>query len=103
MIFQVIFLLPGENPASGIARAYIALKIGGYASLLGISFLENTRSVRPSTLLIIFLGASIVSDLLRVRALFIFPHNQVFGRLLFAGFFTKNMIFALEIINYSDL
>lgn len=101
--FQVTLLLLSGIPVSGITRAYISLKIGGYTFLLGISFIEHMRSVRPSTLLIVYLGASIASDLLRVRVLFIFPHTHVFGRVLPASFFTRTMIFALEIIEKRSL
>ncbi|OBT74156.1 hypothetical protein VF21_06257 [Pseudogymnoascus sp. 05NY08] len=68
-----------------------------YGILIYVSYLENTRSVRPSTLLSIYVGVSVLLDAARVRTLFFIPGNEVVARLFLAGFSIKILIFILEV------
>jgi ATP-binding cassette subfamily C (CFTR/MRP) protein 1 len=68
-----------------------------YGILLSVSYLEHTCSVRPSTLLSVYLGTSILLDAARVRTLFFISGNEVVARLFLAGFSVKILIFVLEV------
>jgi hypothetical protein len=69
----------------------------GYCILLAVSYLEHILSVRPSTLLSLYLGTSILLDLPRVRTLFFISERQIVAQLFLANFFIKILLFALEI------
>ncbi|OAA75466.1 ABC transporter, transmembrane region, type 1 [Akanthomyces lecanii RCEF 1005] len=64
---------------------------------LYLSYLEHTRSVRPSTLLTLYLGLSTLLDLARVRTLFYLQSADDLAAVFLAGFCVKVVIFALEL------
>lgn len=72
-------------------------EIAVYGVLLFVSCLEHTRSVRPSTLLSVYLGTSILLDSARVRTLFFIAENETVARLFLSGFAIKILIFILEV------
>ncbi|POR38791.1 Canalicular multispecific organic anion transporter 2 [Tolypocladium paradoxum] len=77
--------------------ACIALTIAGYSILSVVSYLEHVRSVRPSSLLSVYLGVSILLDLARVRTLFFVPESRTVAAVLLASFCTKILVFTLEV------
>ncbi|KAM3556787.1 hypothetical protein ARSEF4850_005364 [Beauveria asiatica] len=64
---------------------------------LYLSYLEHTRSVRPSTLLTLYLGLSTLLDLARVRILFYLQSTNHLAAVFLAGFCGKAVMFALEL------
>ncbi|TQV93497.1 ABC multidrug transporter [Cordyceps javanica] len=65
--------------------------------LLYLSYLEHTRSVRPSTLLTLYLGLSTLLDLARVRTLFYLQSADHLAAVFVAGFSVKVVLFVLEL------
>lgn len=84
-------------PGTRLTIVCSALTTVGYGVLLVVSYLEHARSVRPSTLLSVYLGISILLDTARVRTLFFIPDSQIFASLVLAGFLVKILIFGLEV------
>lgn len=100
VIIQVALLALSATrgiPKTRLTLACHALTIVGYGILLAVSYLEHLRSVRPSTLLSVYLGTSILLDTPRIRTLFFIPDSQTIARLFLAGFLVKILIFALEV------
>ncbi|KAM3435751.1 hypothetical protein NHJ13734_005395 [Beauveria thailandica] len=64
---------------------------------LYLSYLKHTRSVRPSTLLTLYLGLSTLLDLARVRTLFYLQSANHLAAVFLAGFCVKVVMFALEL------
>ncbi len=62
-----------------------------------LSYLEHTRSVRPSTLLTLYWGLSTLLDLARVRTLFYLQSAHHLAAVFLAGFCVKLVIFILEL------
>ena len=62
-----------------------------------MSFLEHLRSVRPSSLLCVYLGVSTVLDIARVRTLFFLPDSQTVAAVFLASFCVKILVFTLEV------
>lgn len=74
-------------------------------SLLAIylSHLEHLRSLRPSTILCLFLGTSSLLDLARMRTLSFMPHNRPVTILFAVGWLGKVIILILESIEKRSL
>ncbi|OBT64152.1 hypothetical protein VE03_06254 [Pseudogymnoascus sp. 23342-1-I1] len=86
-----------EIPRTRLTLWCYASTIVVYGILLSVSYLEHLRSVRPSTLLSVYLGTSILLDTARARTLFFIPENETVARLFLAGFTDKILIFILEV------
>jgi hypothetical protein len=86
-----------DIPKTRLTIACFVLTTVGYGIFLVVLYLEHIRSVRPSTLLSVYLGISILLDTARVRTLFFIPDSQTFARLFLASFIVKIIIFALEV------
>jgi hypothetical protein len=86
-----------EVPKTSLTIACIIITIIGYLVLFSVSYLEHTRSVRPSTLLSVYFGLSLLLDLARVRTLFFIPESHTVAPLFLAGFFIKLVLLLLEI------
>ncbi|KAH8659923.1 ABC transporter [Xylariales sp. PMI_506] len=74
----------------------LGMTIGGYLFLSIVSYREHTYSVRPSTLLSVYLGASLILDLARVRTLFLIPDSLNLACIYFTSFVVKALLFVLE-------
>lgn len=61
-----------------------------------LSHLEHIRSLRPSTILCLFLSASLIFDLPRLRTLSFLPHNGTITTVFAVGLITKAVILVLE-------
>lgn len=84
-------------PKSRLTIACNALTIFGYCTLLVLSYLEHTRSLRPSNVLCVYFVISIPLDLPRIRTLFFLPGSQTVARFFLASFVIKVLLFALEV------
>ncbi|KAJ6119541.1 P-loop containing nucleoside triphosphate hydrolase protein [Penicillium sp. IBT 18751x] len=68
-----------------------------------LSHLEHLRSLRPSTVLCLFLGTSSLLDLARMRTLSFVPHNRPVTILFAVGWLCKVIILILESIEKRSL
>lgn len=68
----------------------------GYSMLSVLSYFEHKRSIRPSTMLIVYLALSLLLDLARVRTLFFIPLYQTIARIFLVTFLTKIFLLVLE-------
>lgn len=86
-----------EIPRTRLSLWCYASTIAVYGILLSVSYLEHLRSVRPSTLLSVYLGTSLLLDAARARTLFFIQENETVARIFLAGFTGKILIFILEV------
>ncbi|QLI72089.1 ABC multidrug transporter B [Metarhizium brunneum] len=84
-------------PSTKTTLATVSLTIAGFILFANLSYLEHTRSLRPSTPITIYLGISILLDLARVRTLFFIPGSQSVAKVNLASFCVKLIIFLLEL------
>lgn len=98
-IHTIILILSTVHriPRTRLTLLCHALTIVVFGILLSVSYLEHDCSVRPSTLLAVYLGTSILLDIARVRTLFFIPGNQGIARLVLAGLIVKILIFLSEV------
>jgi ATP-binding cassette subfamily C (CFTR/MRP) protein 1 len=92
-----------DTPETRITLATTAITIAGVTLLLYVSYLEHARSVRPSTLITLYLGLSSVFDLARLRTLFFIPGSQAVAKIFLAAYFVKLAIFSLELTEKRSL
>ncbi|KAM3447999.1 hypothetical protein MY3296_008205 [Beauveria thailandica] len=100
IVLQILLLALWAQPhAPKTASTLAALSVTLVTSLffLYLSYLEHTRSVRPSTLLTLYLGLSTLLDLARVRTLFYLQSANHLAAVFLAGFCVKVVMFALEL------
>lgn len=64
--------------------------------LLYLSHLEHIRSLRPSSILVLFFGFTIIFDLARLRTLHFIPQNQPVTFLFATSLIDKVVILVLE-------
>ena len=74
-----------------------ALLFAGFVALCYLSHLEHLYSPRPSTLLNIYLGLSVLLDLARTRTLWFLPNSHVVASIWSTSFAIKVVILSLEI------
>ncbi|EJP64343.1 ABC transporter [Beauveria bassiana ARSEF 2860] len=100
IVLQILLLALWAQPhAPKTVSTLAALSVTLVTSLffLYLSYLEHTRSVRPSTLLTLYLGLSTLLDLARVRTLFYLQSANHLAAVFLAGFCVKVVMFALEL------
>ncbi|OAA72237.1 ABC transporter, transmembrane region, type 1 [Cordyceps fumosorosea ARSEF 2679] len=100
VILQIVLLALWAQPnAPKTTSTLAALSVTLVTSLffLYLSYLEHTRSVRPSTLLTLYLGLSTLFDLARVRTLLYLQSADHLAAVFLAGFCVKVVIFLLEL------
>lgn len=68
----------------------------GFVLLAYVSYLDHARSLRPSNLLTVYLGISLLLDIARVRTLF-YQTTPTIAGIYVASFVTKAGLFALEL------
>ncbi|KAM3556796.1 hypothetical protein ARSEF4850_005373 [Beauveria asiatica] len=100
IVLQILLLALWAQPhapktASTLAALSVTLVTSRF--FLYLSYLEHTRSVRPSTLLTLYLGLSTLLDLARVRILFYLQSTNHLAAVFLAGFCGKAVMFALEL------
>ncbi|KAJ3495648.1 hypothetical protein NLG97_g3239 [Lecanicillium saksenae] len=84
-------------PKTMSTLAAVSVTLATSIFLLYVSYLEHTRSVRPSTLLTLYLGFSTLLDLARVRTLFYLESADKLAAIFLTGFCVKVVVFALEL------
>lgn len=84
-------------PKTMSTLAALSVTLVTFIFFLYLSYLEHTRSVRPSTLLTLYLGLSTLLDLARVRTLFYLQSADDLAAVFLASFCVKVVIFALEL------
>ncbi|KAM5429329.1 hypothetical protein McanCB56680_000032 [Microsporum canis] len=92
-----------QAPKTRLTLACAALTVVGYCILAAVSYLEHVRSVRPSTLLNIYLGVSTLLDLARTRTLFFIQGSRTIAVIFLVGFIIKILCFVLEVIEKRHL
>ena len=68
-----------------------------------LSYWEHTRSLKPSTLLTLYLGLSTLLDLAPVRTLFFFAARPTIAWIFLASYCVKTITLALELIEKRKL
>ncbi|KAH8672363.1 P-loop containing nucleoside triphosphate hydrolase protein [Ilyonectria robusta] len=96
-ISLLVVWLVHDITTTRLTIASIVMTIVGYTLLTITSYLNHLRSIRPSTMLCVYLGTSSLLDLARVRTLFIIPESQTVAPIFLAGFLTKLLMFSLEL------
>ena len=100
MLLQVALLVIETTFKTSVTRATAsasALGIAGTVILLITSHLEHGRSVRTSTVLVLYLSYSCVADALRVRTLWSMPENAIAAAVHTALPVVKAILLALEL------
>lgn len=82
-----------KTPVSIAGTAVIAVT---FLFFLYASHLEHSRSLRPSTMLSLYLGLSLVFDVLRVRTLWLSSSSPIIASLLSASVGLKAVMLVLE-------
>ncbi|KAF3480026.1 ABC transporter [Arthroderma uncinatum] len=96
-IVLLVLYAPQGAPKTRLTLACIALTIAGYFVLAAVSYIEHIRSVRPSTLLIVYLGVSLLLDLARTRTLFFIQGSYTIASVFLASYLVKTLSFILEV------
>ena len=86
-----------EIPKTKATVATTVLTLICFLSFLYLSHLEHIRSVRPSTLLNVYLGTSLLLDVARLRTLWYMNVSGVVASLFAASFATKAVVLLLEL------
>ncbi|UJO17086.1 ABC multidrug transporter B [Fulvia fulva] len=79
-----------------LSLACVSLTTAAYAFFALVSYVEHKRSVRPSTMLILYLGVTLILDLARTRTLFFTAQGLAAARVNLAALIVKLGIFVLE-------
>ncbi|KAF9890446.1 hypothetical protein FE257_005851 [Aspergillus nanangensis] len=75
----ILIVVPGLNvPKTRATIATAALSAAASISLIGLSYLQHSRSPRPSTLLTLFLALSVALDAIRARTIWAVQPKLIF-------------------------
>ncbi|PFH57820.1 hypothetical protein XA68_14537 [Ophiocordyceps unilateralis] len=99
VILQVALLglwVARGTPQTRLTVACLVLTIVGYVALSLTSYMEHLRSVRPSSMLSLYLSISLLVDMARVRTLFFMPDSRTLAGILLASLLLKVLLFCLE-------
>lgn len=103
---QVVLLSFWAQPHVARTRATLAttgLSLATFVPFMWLSYWEHKRSLRPSTLLTLYLGLSTLLDLARVRTLFFFAAGHNIASVFLASYCVKIFILGLELIEKRKL
>ncbi|KAK9443505.1 ABC transporter [Metarhizium brunneum] len=96
---QVAMLALWTQPNTPTTRLTIPLRaiiIASFIWFVYVSYLEHVRSVRPSTILCIYLGISCLLDMACARTVFFIPGYHIVAPIHLASYFVKLVLLALE-------
>lgn len=96
---QFILLILWSQPSTPRTRATVPTAIAVVVVsllLLCLSHLEHLRSPRPSTIICLFLGFTLLFDLVRLRTLSFLQHNRTVTTTFAVGWLVKTIVLALE-------
>ncbi|KAG5917423.1 hypothetical protein E4U61_002737 [Claviceps capensis] len=102
----IILLSLRAEPSTPTTRLTIPATLTVIASfiwLLYVSYLEHVRSVRPSTILCLYLGISCLLDLASSRTSFFIPGYDVVAPIQLSSYFVKLVILATEVVEKRKL
>ncbi|KAG6087196.1 hypothetical protein E4U15_008222 [Claviceps sp. LM218 group G6] len=106
IVLQIILLALRAKPTTPTTRLTIPVTLTVVASfiwLLYVSYLEHVRSVRPSTILCLYLGISSLLDLASSRTSFFIPGYDVVAPIHLSSYFVKLVILGTEVIEKRKL
>ncbi|KAG6092442.1 hypothetical protein E4U30_005419 [Claviceps sp. LM220 group G6] len=106
IVLQIILLALRAKPTTPTTRLTIPVTLTVIASfiwLLYVSYLEHVRSVRPSTILCLYLGISSLLDLASSRTSFFIPGYDVVAPIHLSSYFVKLVILGTEVIEKRKL
>ena len=88
-----------ETPTTDFTIPTVAVTVAGYVWLSFISYQEHTKSLRPPSKLLLYLGLSCLLDLARVRTLFFVNEHRyrTIAAVNLASYIVKFVLFALEL------
>jgi ATP-binding cassette subfamily C (CFTR/MRP) protein 1 len=86
----------GSTPKTAVSIASTAVIAVAFLFFLYASHLEHTRSLRPSTILSLYLGLSLVFDVIRVRTLWLSSSSPIIASLYIACVGLKAVVLVLE-------
>lgn len=98
----LVALWAKEGAKTRATLAAVALSLAAFVVLAWLSYWEHQRSLRPSTLLTVFLGLSTLLDLARTRTLFYFAGHTI-ASVSLAGYCVKVVLFGLELLEKRPL
>lgn len=99
-LLQTVLLVLNASLRVSLTRATIAaycLGIAGSLVLLVLSHLEHWRSIRASTLLLLYLAYSMVADGMRARTLWGMPHTHAVAAVLTTCCVCKLLLLCIEL------
>ncbi|KAG6028095.1 hypothetical protein E4U19_001674 [Claviceps sp. Clav32 group G5] len=106
IVLQIVLLALRAKPDTPTTRLTIPATLTVIASftwLLYVSYLEHVRSVRPSTILCLYLGISSLLDLASSRTSFFIPGYDVVAPIHLSSYFVKLVILATEVVEKQKL
>lgn len=83
--------------------ATFALTVASGVIFACLSYLEHRRSLRPSTLLVLYLCISVLCDAVHVRTTYLLPDSNVEFALALASLLVKLVILVLELTEKDSL
>lgn len=98
-MLQAVLLALQADPNSSTTRLTVPatiILVASYVWMLYVSCLEHVRSVRPSTILCLYLGLSSLLDLARTRTVFFIPGYHIVAPIHLASYFVKLVLLAVE-------
>ncbi|KAG6147648.1 hypothetical protein E4U28_006536 [Claviceps purpurea] len=92
-----------DTPTTRLTILATLTVIASFIWLLYVSYLEHVRSVRPSTILCLYLGISSLLDLASSRTSFFIPGYDVVAPIHLSSYFVKLVILATEVVEKRKL
>lgn len=102
-VLLVLWIQDGGLRYARLRVAYTWANAIGYTALFVASYMEHSRSIRPSTMISVYLLTSIVLDLSRFRLVLFYPGYPAIEWLLRSAFLVKVLLFAAEVTEKRDL
>ncbi|KAK2608934.1 hypothetical protein QQS21_002510 [Conoideocrella luteorostrata] len=100
ILLQIVLLALRADPNTPTTRLTLpatVIVIASFVWLLYVSCLEHVRSVRPSTILCLYLGLSCLLDLASSRTVFFIPGYHDVAPIQLASYFVKLVLLAAEV------
>lgn len=100
VVLQIVLLVLRADPNTPTTRLTLpatVIVIASFTWLLYVSCLEHVQSVRPSTVLCLYLGVSSLLDLASSRTVFFIPGYHLVAPIQLTSYFVKLVILAAEV------
>lgn len=99
----MVLWTPEDIAKTRATLAAVALSLVSFIIFAWLSFWEHQRSLRPSSLLTVYLGLSTLLDLARARTLFFFSSGHTIASVFLTSYCVKVVIFGLELLEKRNL